>query len=186
MSAARLTLQVMLKREIIAATEADRPLLLDMFERYYEDFAELTGSKPGYDGKFVPKDFMAGWWRSRVGEFFPYLLRIEGQWAGFAFVEVGSYAAPTRNKHWLMEDFYVARAYRRRGIGRWFAAELFGRHDGVWEIGQIPQNTRASAFWREVLRAHAGEFEELLVRNSVWDGPVQLFESNAPGGMRIK
>jgi hypothetical protein len=39
---------------------------------------------------------------------------------------------------------------RREGLGRLFAREVLGKHDGPWRIGFQHENGGASAFWRKV------------------------------------
>ncbi len=69
------------------------------------------------------------------------------------------------------------RKYRGRGMGEWFARELFARFPGVWEVGEIGANTDAQRFWRTVIGRYAGGFEEIVVDNGRWQGPVQKFDS---------
>jgi predicted acetyltransferase len=78
-----------------------------------------------------------------------------------------------------MEEFFVLRKYRGQGIGAWFATQLFDRFPGVWEVGEIHANTNAQRFWRKVIGRYAGEFEEIVVGNDRWDGPVQRFRSSS-------
>ncbi len=164
-----------MRREVILATPVHQPLLRQMFELYAHEFSAWNEEDVDMEGRFTPDDFLADGWRRRggVGR---YLLRIDGRWAGFAFVERGSYVAPGRASNWLMDEFFVLLRYRGRGLGEWFARELFGRMPGVWEMGQIVANTGATAFWRAVLRrtAMGGTFEERRVDNEVWQGPVQV------------
>ena len=169
-------------RDILAATPAHRALLRQLFELYAHDFSEMTGGDIGFDGHFTPDDFLKDWWNA-AGSFHPFLLRVDGHWAGFAFVQVGSYIAPGRNAHWLMDEFFILRAYRRKGLGAWFAAELFKRFPGTWEVGQIAENTAATAFWRKLLNDVApGQFEEIAVNNSEWQGVVQIAQIEPQGG----
>ena len=50
-----------------------------------------------------------------------------------------------------MEEFFVAGAYRRRGIGLAAARRLIARFPGPWEITQREANAAAIAFWHRVL-----------------------------------
>jgi hypothetical protein len=45
-------------------------------------------------------------------------------------------------------------------------------------VGEIPANTDAQRFWRKVIgRYTAGRYEEIVVDNERWVGPVQVFET---------
>jgi predicted acetyltransferase len=164
--------------EIIPATALHRRLLRQMFELYSHDFSEMKPYPVNEHGCFTPEDFLDGWWETYAGGFNPFLLRCDNSWAGFAFVDQGSYIAPNVNLHWLMDEFFVLRGYRRRGIGTWFAQQLFGRFTGIWEIGQIPENLPATAFWRRTLARGNHAYEEIEVDNERWTGRVQLFDSS--------
>jgi aminoglycoside 6'-N-acetyltransferase I len=169
-----------MNRVVVPATRAHRAILRNLFELYAHDFSEMTGADVDEQGAFTPRDFLAGWWDRHAGAFHPFLLQIDAVWAGFAFVEVGSYVAPDSHRHWLMEEFFVLRKFRRQGHGRWFARELIARFPGAWEIGQIPENIAATDFWRRVLRDDLRvQFEEQVVDNARWQGPVQVFDSIA-------
>jgi predicted acetyltransferase len=160
---------------IIPATRKQRDVLRNLFDLYAYDFSEMTATDVEPSGRYTPDDFLTGFWDHAI--FHPFLLSEEGHWAGFAFVERGSYITPGFNQHWLMEEFFVVRKYRRRGLGTWFARELLTRFPGIWEIGQIPENKAATQFWRRTLRlAVKGEFDEVTVSNERWEGLVQRFE----------
>lgn len=163
-----------MEREMVRAGRGHRELLRQLFELYVYEFSVWTGEEVDVGGRYTPDDFLLGGW-SRRGGVGRYLLQVDGRWAGFAFVERGSYVDPGRAAHWLMEDFFVLRRHRRRGHGEWFVRQLFERLPGTWEIGQIPENLAGTAFWRAVLaRAGAGAFQEFGVDNEIWTGPVQV------------
>ncbi len=167
--------------EIISATKRHRRVLRALFELYAHDFSPMTGADVNAHGAYTEEDFLMGWWDDHANDFHPFLLKIGGHWAGFAWVEVGSYIAPGAARHWLMEEFFILRKYRGRGVGEWFATQLFDRFPGVWEVGEIHENKDAQAFWRKVIGRYAGEFEEIVVNNDRWDGPVQRFEAQPRG-----
>jgi predicted acetyltransferase len=164
--------------EIILATKEREPVLRALFELYAHDFSPMTGADVDERGAFTGGDFLQ--LAFERGDFHPFLLRVDGRWAGFAFVQEGSYVVPGVHRHWLMEEFFILRKYRGRGVGEWFARQLFARFPGIWEVGEIPENTDAQLFWRKVIGRYTDEdYEELEVRNERWEGPVQVFESQA-------
>lgn len=164
--------------EIVEAGPHHRAVLRHLFELYAHDFSPMTQSDVNERGMFTEDDFLLGWWDRYGDAFHPFLLRAGGRFAGFAWVEQGSYIRPNRDHHWLMSEFFILRKYRGRGIGEWFAAQLFARFPGVWEVGEIPENADAQAFWRKVIgRYTGGRFEEIAVHNDRWEGPVQRFDS---------
>lgn len=167
--------------EIVLATKKHRRVLRALFELYAHDFSPMTGADVNESGTYTEENFLTGWWDDQVEDFHPFLLKINGHWAGFAWVEVGSYITPGAARHWLMEEFFIVRKYRGQGVGEWFARELFARFPGVWEVGEIHANTDAQRFWRKVIGRYAGKFEDVVVNNDRWDGSVQKFMSHETG-----
>ena len=49
-----------------------------------------------------------------------------------------------------MQAFFVVPAARRGGLGRRFALDVIGRHQGAWEVPFQRDNARAAEFWRVV------------------------------------
>jgi predicted acetyltransferase len=99
----------------------------------------------------------------------------QGKYAGFAlvdpFVRIGT------EGQW-MDQFFVLKKYRRRGVGHRMAQSVFAALPGRWEVGQMPQNHAAQAFWRKVIGAYTGGlFKEHEVRGEGWQGLVQVFDS---------
>lgn len=109
---------------------------------------------------------------------FAHIAFAGGHPAGFALV---SPACVTRKDGFWMEQFFVLRKLRRGGLGRHLARHVFDQHPGLWEVGQMPGNLDAQAFWRRVIDERTkGEYAEVEVRDGWWQGVVQQFESRAP------
>jgi predicted acetyltransferase len=163
--------------QLIEATKEHRNVLRALFDLYAHDFSPMTGADVQADGRYTPNDFLTGWWDAHGEVFHPFLLKVDGQWAGFAWVEEGSYIEPDNDdvNHWLMEEFFIVRKYRGKGVGEWFARALFERFPGTWEVGEMHPNMDAQRFWRMVIGRYAGEYDEITVNNDRWDGPVQRF-----------
>ena len=107
----------------------------------------------------------------------PFVVLVSGRHAGFALVDqrvrIGT------EGHW-MDQFFVLKKYRRRGIGQLLAKSVFTALPGRWEVGQMPQNVAAQAFWRGVISEYTkGRFKEHDVRSGSWQGVIQVFESPA-------
>jgi predicted acetyltransferase len=162
---------VLVKNELIPAKPADRAVLRQLYELYCYDFSEITGDPIDSNGRFTPDHLLVDWWD---GSFYPFLFKTDGNLSGLAFVGIGSYVRPRVFRHHLMEEFFVLRAYRRRGVGAWFARQLFEHFQGVWEIGQITANVSATAFWRRTLERNGLDYDEVDVENDQFHGRVQI------------
>jgi predicted acetyltransferase len=159
--------------ELLRAAPSHRSLLRQIYELYCHDFSPMTRADIGDDGYWTGDDFLDPW----PGDLHIYLIKADRRWAGFAWVAWGGYADPRANNY-LMDEFFVLRKYRRRGVGEWAAVWLFNHYPGTWEVGEIPENVEAQQFWRTVIsRYTGGHFREVTVNNESWRGPVQIFSS---------
>jgi predicted acetyltransferase len=103
-----------------------------------------------------------------------YIARSGAQYVGLALVAP---ALVTRTEGTWMEQFFILKRYRRSGAGRALARHVLFSHPGLWEIGQMPGNAAATAFWRRVIGEVTGErFVERQVTEGWWQGLVQQFE----------
>ena len=131
---------------IVPATAADRPVVANLVQLYLYDMTDSLPFPVGPDGRFA-YDFFERFWQH------PYLLRVDGELAGFAFV-IDESPVTGADRH-FMAEFFVLRAYRGRGVGRLAAETLFARHPGPWQVAVIAANAAAGAFWASVLAQRA-------------------------------
>jgi predicted acetyltransferase len=109
---------------------------------------------------------------------FPFLIRAGGRLVGFAIV-CGK-GRCTRGQDWRMSDFFIANRYRRQGIGRQAAVDLFDQLRGRWEIGQKPGDSDAQAFWQTVVGEYTrGNFEAVMMQDHADEPPYpgQIFDN---------
>ncbi len=133
--------------------EEERPLLARLLELYLYDFSEFTGWNLPEDGLFARSNWHERQWSTPGRE--ALLLRVAGKPAGFAIVDERSPLPGGEDRHYLAE-FFVMRAYRRRGLGEAVARDVFDRFPGGWQVLQMPQNTAAQRFWRRVIGGYTG------------------------------
>lgn len=164
-----------MKIELIRAQPQHRSLVRRLYELYCHDFSPMTRSPIGDDGWWTDDDFLRVWPDDELQIF---LVRLDDHWAGFAWVARGSYIDPFIDDHFLMDEFFILRQYRRQGLGEQVAVRLFSKFSGTWEIGEIPENVEAQAFWRMVIGRYTDHhFDERTVDNERWHGPVQIFST---------
>lgn len=132
------------------ATLNDKPVLRRLIELYRHDFSEFDGADLDERGLFG-YPYLDRYWTE--AERFPFLLHVDGRLAGFVLVNDRTL---TPEGDYSLAEFFVVRKYRRRGVGRQAALEVFGRFPGVWEVGVLAANTSAQAFWRATIASHIG------------------------------
>lgn len=165
---------------ISLATVEERPILRRLMELYQYDFSEFEGADIGPLGLY-DYPYLDHYW-VEDGRF-PYLVRVDGQLAGFALVSRYNYHTGLKDS-WVMSEFFIMRKYRHQRVGERAACWVFDHHPGAWQVGQINENRAAMAFWRKVIARFTGDnYEEFLLDNEHWHGPVQAFTVFSPAGV---
>jgi predicted acetyltransferase len=136
--------------EIIPAVQEHEPILANLLELYAHDFSEFIDLKLGADGRFGYEHLPLYW---RELSRYPFLIMVNGHWAGFVFVRLGSQISADNNI-WDMAEFFIVRGYRRLGVGMIAAHEIWKQFPGKWEVRVIDRNQKAKQFWSRAI----GEF----------------------------
>jgi predicted acetyltransferase len=143
--------------EVVEATIADKHAVRQLLELYAHDFSEFNDGDVDQHGRFGYR-YLDDYWIDAARH--PFLIRVDGRIAGFAFVRSGQ-------PH-DMAEFFVMRKYRRGGVGVEAARRLFTRFPGEWQVRQLAANAPATAFWRGAIPVPFSE-------DSNDEGPVQRF-----------
>ena len=107
----------------------------------------------------------------------PYIVGVAGHPAGFALVDA---ALKVGHTGCWMDQFFILKKYRRRGLGRALAWHVFDALPGPWEVGQMAANTAAQRFWRRLIADYSGgHYTEHSLAAGWWQGQVQCFNSAA-------
>ena len=165
-------------RDANAAPE-DQNWIRTVYHEYVDELAAVASSSTGVFplfGEHGPRDaeLLARWFRDKRSH--PLMILDGPQPVGFALVSRPLMPASASPPEYRLADFFIRRAFRRRGVGRVAAALIFGRFSGRWLITENATNGDAVTFWRTVLRDYtAGRYEERFA-----DGEVrQTFDSPA-------
>lgn len=76
--------------------------------------------------------------------------------------------ATTPAAEYSMAEFFVARPWRRRGIGAQAVRLILDRFEGSWLITEHSRNAAAVRFWRRVVSAYTGgRYQERIVNGEV-------------------
>lgn len=132
-----------------------KSVLVQLMELYNYDFSVFSGddiNEYGYFGYAHIDDY----W-NESGRF-PYFIRVDNKLAGLVFVCSCCEYNSLSNPHNIAE-FFVMQKYRRKGIGRAAATQIFDMHKGGWEVTQWAENTPAQMFWKDVIGEYTkGEY----------------------------
>ncbi len=146
-----------------------------IYREYLTDLApQGTGAFPSLTevGHTEP-DQLANWFADSTTH--PVVVVQDSHTVGFALVRRQALHARVGKPGFMMAEFFVARAFRRRGIGQAAVRLILDRYAGSWHIMEYQRNQHATAFWRKVVRAYTGGgFQERMQNGEVH----QYFESN--------
>lgn len=149
-----------------------RETIANLFQFYVHDFTEFWGTRQvelSEDGRFPPYPWLDAFWEDPHRE--ALLIRADGSLAGFVLINRFSHAGLSCD--YAMAEFFVARHYRREGVGRAAALAVMGARPGLWEIAVARRNAPALAFWSKVAAAAAPKSLEMHDQDDDrWDGMI--------------
>jgi predicted acetyltransferase len=151
----------------------DKPVLSRLLELYQYDLSEVWPQTLNVHGEygFAVDRYL----RNPILR--AYLFLVDGAYAGFGLVDPD--VSLPENEFW-MGQFFVMKRYRRAGVGTLGARFIFDQHRGKWEVGQMPLNFPAQAFWRRTIAEYTrGQFVEYELHDERWDGLLQCFDNTA-------
>ncbi len=153
-----------------------RVALENLIQLYIHDFNDFLAPDRklgvGEDGRFADVLKLDQYWTD--ADRAVWFIRVGGALAGFALLNKASHCG--RSVDYNMGEYFVARTFRRDGIGAQAAIDLINRHDGQWEIAVGARNLPALNFWpRVVAAANASDVETLEGDGKVWTGPITRF-----------
>jgi predicted acetyltransferase len=153
------------------ATADERLPIARMLELYQHDLSDIWDQDLDSHGEYGYA--LDRYWRQPSCK--PFVFTVAGRYAGFALVD-DSIVLP-ESALW-MAQFFVVRKYRRRGVGSAAATQVFDQVRGRWEVGQMPLNLPAQAFWRRVIGDYTGgHFVEHSLDDERWQGLLQCFDN---------
>jgi len=163
--------------EVIAAAPEQSPILANLLELYAHDFSEFHNLEIGDDGRFGYAPLPLYWSDPNRH---PFLVRVDGKLAGLVLIFFNG-------EMWDMAEFFVLRAFRRRGIGTQLAHQIWRRFPGPWQVRVMQTNVQAQQFWTAAIALFVGE--AIRPVSTEMDGTgwaVFSFDSNRIGSPGIR
>ncbi|WP_405169544.1 GNAT family N-acetyltransferase [Paenibacillus sp. FSL H3-0286] len=150
---------------ITLTDSASKFIINNLYPLYLHDLSEIWGTIPNRYGVFEEDETQTLqeqnkvfdiWWE-KAGILYPYLIKENDIPVGFALVATPPYT-PSVCEFYLNE-FFILRPYRGKGIAEYAAKEVFKLHLGNWELQTNPTDTnrRAQHFWRKTLKEYTSD-----------------------------
>ena len=138
--------------EVLPATPEQEPVLANLIELYAHDFSEFSDVKIGVDGRFGYDQLPLYW---KEPNRFPFLIRVNGDLAGFVLVQQGSQVSGAP-EIWDVAEFFILRGCRRHGVGMRAAHHVWRMFAGRWEVRVSDKNVAARPFWARAVSEFTG------------------------------
>lgn len=142
--------------ELIVAHKEDEIIIANLLQFYIYDFSEFIGGDVNETGLYEPYTDLANYWNEGDRKF-PYIIKSGGKYAGFVLVK----KMESNKDGYTIAEFFIMRKYRRTGIGRNIAKQIFNGSKGEWEVFQRETNKPAQEFWVSVINEYTkGQFTD--------------------------
>ena len=149
--------------QVLPATDADYPVIQNLSGYYVYDFTEYFDLPCPESGRFGGCDELFAEWQA--GKNYPFVLRVGGELAGFAAVALDIAA-----REFYIQEFFILRKFRRHGVGKAVAFQLFDQFPGRWRVEVLLENIPARHFWPAAIQQYLGA------------APLQVDEHDSPWG----
>ncbi|MEC0240371.1 GNAT family N-acetyltransferase [Paenibacillus dokdonensis] len=175
-----------MKVSISLTDHATKFIVNNLYPLYLHDLSEIWGWKPNKYGVYEDDDTLTLkdqnkvfdiWWE-KPGVLYPYLIRVEDIPAGFALVATPPYTPHA--SEFFLNEFFMLRPFRGKGMAEAAAVQVFNSHIGAWEIQTNPTDTnkRAQSFWRKTIHRYIPESCHEEFAETKNDGYKLIFRFN--------
>lgn len=158
-----------MKVTINLTDQSSKFIINNLYPLYLHDLSEIWGWKPNKYWVFEDDEILSLseqnkvfdiWW-SKQSILFPYLIKADEVPAGFALVATSPYTP--HESDFYLNEFFILRPFRGRGVAETAAVKVFNSHHGTWELQTNCKETnkRAQSFWRRTISNYTrGNYEE--------------------------
>ncbi|MFF2014507.1 GNAT family N-acetyltransferase [Paenibacillus sp. NPDC058177] len=143
--------------ELLRATIEEKEIIKNLMQFYIYDFSEFVKCDVEEDGLFGAYPYLDEYWEE-VNQRFPYVIKQDKKYAGFVLVR---FIESEERNYFSIAEFFIMKKYRKEGIGKAVAKQLFDLHKGDGEVYQLESNRPAQAFWNKTINEYTkGKFKE--------------------------
>lgn len=155
--------------EVVIVPETSKATLANLMQLYLHDMAEFTDDPMDENGLYDLSQYFSLYWQE--SERYPFFIMADGGIAGFALVrefEPGKFS---------MAEYFITRRFRRSGIGKSAAHQLFERFQGEWHVAEEEMNLPAQEFWCTIINEYTQGQYQRTINDAHPKGPKQVFMS---------
>ncbi|MBU1662408.1 MAG: GNAT family N-acetyltransferase [Chloroflexi bacterium] len=161
--------------ELIEVKETDKSVLRQLIELYAYDFSEYDQADVNEHG-FYGYKYFDHYWTEEARH--PFFIKVDEKLAGFVLINDYCYVLKDIGAKSIAE-FFVMRKYRRKGVGRAVAFQVFDKFPGKWEVIQHEDNEPSKHFWETLIGEYTTEnFKIEEVETELWKGQALVFDNS--------
>ena len=135
---------------LLHASKEDKIAIENLMQFYIYDFSEYIKYDVEDNGLFASYPHLEEYWEEENNRF-PYVIKKENKYVGFVLVK---YIKSKERSYFSIAEFFIMKKYRRAGMGKKIAVQVFNLHKGKWEVYQKDSNKPAQVFWTKVISIH--------------------------------
>jgi predicted acetyltransferase len=128
-----------------------KSVLRHLIELYNYDFSEFTNDDVNGFGLYDYK-YLDNYWNEPNR--FPFFIKVDGKYAGFALIRKIKKNSSLEGNY-SMAEFFIMKKYRKMGVGRIAAINLFEKYKENWEVSVIKENKPAQTFWKKMISKYS-------------------------------
>jgi len=145
--------------KLIQASPEHKDVVKNLMQFYIYDFSEFVECDVEGDGLYAAYPHLEDYWKEKDYRF-PYLIKKDEKYVGFVLVR---FIESAERNYFSIAEFFIMKKYRRKGIGKAVAKQVFNLHKGRWEVYQKESNKPAQEFWTRIIDEYTkGQFKERL------------------------
>src|ERR1700750_1236830 len=121
--------------ELLYASPDYKYVIRNLMQFYIYDFSPYVDYDVEEDGTFKEYPGLEDYWTDKDNKF-PYIIKKDGKYIGFVLVNT----LRSENDYFSIAEFFIMKKYRRAGIGKAVAQQVFDLRKGQWEVHQRENN----------------------------------------------
>jgi predicted acetyltransferase len=134
--------------KLIRAFQEHEEVIKNLMQFYMYDFSEFIDCDVEADGLFEAYPYLEDYWKEEKHRF-PYIIIKDEKYIGFVLAR---FIESEKRNYFSIAEFFIMKRYRREGVGKSIAMQVFNLHKGQWQI-----------FWNKVIDEYTkGQFKERL------------------------
>ncbi|MBT7775616.1 MAG: GNAT family N-acetyltransferase [Anaerolineae bacterium] len=142
--------------EIKPASIEQKSVIANLIELYKHDLSEFELTDLNEHGRYGYK-YLDHYWVEKNRH--PFIICVDKKIAGFVLVND---ITLTENGDLCIAEFFIMKKYRRKGIGKKVAFDIFSRFDLKWELSVSQDNTSGKAFWKQIIKEYTNQDYEII------------------------